>query len=230
MAIANGLSDAIWLASYPRSGNMFLRMLLFNEWGLKSDSPIHGDVEAGFCEPGSKNIATHMLPGVAVPWFDASECDDWPAIYILRDGREALVSLWHACCKGFGGDVKPIQPHLTLADVIRGEVWFGGLLVCPWWHHVRAWQHHLQGLRDNSIIVRYETLLTDRPAAMRQIGDALGLEPTGNEFPDFEFFRKQSPERFRAGTNETWKTEMTGDDLDLFWSIHGDTMRECGYG
>ncbi len=199
------MNPTILLASYPRSGNTFLQMLLYYGFGIKSDTLYREKLLTGYHEQGSRFVKTHEPP----------IADSNPAIYIVRDGREVCISYWHYL-------QIDARPHTTLADVIRGNVQFGN-----WSDHLRAWNPLT---RANTLVVSYETML-DRPGeVVRQIALKIGRKPTGKTMPIFEFFHIQHPGFFRSGTNETWKEEMVGDDLSLFWELHGEAMGEYGYG
>ena len=97
MAASGGYSEPIYLASYPRSGNTFLRMVLLNCFGLKTGSIYPADLgrnqalerfvghiehdafgDIAFPQGNLPLLKTHELPR-----------DDLPAIYIVRDGRAA---------------------------------------------------------------------------------------------------------------------------------------------
>src|SRR5437879_528140 len=79
------------LASYPRSGNTFFRVILSHRYGLTvhTDRPPPAEwgkigLVAGAGEP--LFYKTHGLPEAG---------DTRPAVYIVRDGRDALVSYAH---------------------------------------------------------------------------------------------------------------------------------------
>ena len=81
----------IWLASYPRSGSTFLRIVLDEVYGIESstfhrqkDYPLDGDYAT------YPVIKTHQLPHELAP-ADPSI----PAVYLVRDGRDCVVSLAH---------------------------------------------------------------------------------------------------------------------------------------
>lgn len=80
-------------------------------------------------------------------------------------------------------------------------------------------------------IVRYQDLL-DRPvetvlAAFKKI--EVVLPDASGGMPDFEELKRAIPAFFRKGQSGAWKTEMTAELQELFWSIHGETMRRFGY-
>ncbi len=213
------LKEDTWISSYPRSGNLFMVMSLYGEWGLKSWSTMGLWVVGDWYEAGSSLAATHRQ----------EEPDKKPTIYIVRDGREVCVSLLHAINDMYRRVGRDPYFDVTLEEVVRGDAVFGHFKVGNWSEHLRAWQKRVDDLGNKGIVIRYETMLNDRREAMRQLGEFLGLVPTGNPFPSFAACQKILPERFRSGTNETWRDEMTGSDLDLFWELHGDAMGEYGY-
>ena len=81
----------IWLASFPRSGSTFLRIVLDQVYGIES-STFHREetypVDANYTR--FPVVKTHLLPGQLAP-SDPSI----PAVYLVRDGRDCVVSLAH---------------------------------------------------------------------------------------------------------------------------------------
>ncbi|MCH8853876.1 MAG: sulfotransferase domain-containing protein [Planctomycetes bacterium] len=199
----------VYLASWPRSGNTLLRLILFHCFMLKSTTLYSSSMEGmfAFAAPGSQFVKSHEPP-----------LRDWPAIYVVRDGREACVSYRHYLRQSGKCEVGP-----PLKWIIEGHpsTWFG-----TWSDHLRAWQPRT---RPNMLLLRYEDMVGDPAGVVAALGGFLSREQTGNTLPTFASLKNDVPWFFRSGTNVTWKTEMVGDDLDLFWQIHGDTMREYGY-
>lgn len=195
------IKDPIWLASWPRSGNTLLRIILYNCFGIQSSCLYKNDLDCEFTSASSVYVKTHDKPQ-----------DDRPAIYVVRDGREACVSYSH-----FMRDC----PSLRYTIEGPSSTWFGS-----WSEHLKAWNPME---RPQTLLLPYEEMVADPGGAVAKIAGFLELEPTGNELPTFEELHKQSPIMFRAGTNETWKIEMTGSDLDYFYELHGETMEKYGY-
>ncbi len=73
--------------------------------------------------------------------------DDAKTIYIVRDGRAAIVSHYHYV-RNF------IQESVSLSDLIAGKLW-----PCGWSSHVNAWA--LSG-RPNTLVLRYKDLVADQ--------------------------------------------------------------------
>src|SRR5690606_21283792 len=92
----------VWLASYPRSGNPFLRTLLFHRFGLSSASIYSNDFghnetlgrQVGHIEHGANGQIDFGDAPVRLIKTHAPPQDDRRAIYVLRDGRAAMVSLY----------------------------------------------------------------------------------------------------------------------------------------
>lgn len=94
--------DIVWLASYPRSGNTFLRTILWQCFGLRSASIYPNDLGGnkrleefvGHIEPGVDRKI--IFPRNGLPLFKTHEypADLKPAIYVVRDGRATTLSLW----------------------------------------------------------------------------------------------------------------------------------------
>jgi len=216
-----------WLASYPRSGNTLLRVILKQCFGLSSQS-IYDDTEldtpgvreaVGFEAVGndphrfiedarrqarSLYVKTHELPGR----------DAHPAIYVVRDGRSSVVSHRHYLRGILGRDT-------SLSDVIRGE------LMPSWSEHVEAWA--LSG-RPNTLVVRYEDLAAADPRALQQIAAFLD-RPLLQAFDmSFDHLHTLNPLFFRRGSDAANISEMDTVSLRLFEQLHGATLRRIGYG
>ncbi|MGB8364626.1 MAG: sulfotransferase domain-containing protein [Rhizomicrobium sp.] len=218
----------VWLASYPRSGNTWLRILLNRCLGIETFSlyddrfdigansalrrivghRIHGMDREEFCEHARNSSDTYFVKTHELP------VDDARAVYIVRDGRAAVVSYQHYICD-FG------QKTVSLAQVIKGEV-FGG----SWSDHVEAWA--LKN-RANTLLLRYKCLVADPMQSLQQIAEFLGLPSPRIGSVDFEHLHAAFPRFFRKGSNAANVAELGGDDLTLFWNLHGETMERMGY-
>jgi hypothetical protein len=216
----------VWLASYPRSGNTFLRVLLYHAFGLKTCS-LHGDVTDIAARSRTSEIVGHIA--LSRGWSaDQARLDDrlWlvkthelpqgdeTAIYVIRDGRETLVSyfnyLQHYSARAS-----------NLYSVIEGAVPFG-----PWSDHVEAWNPLA---RDNTLLLRFEDLTESPQQHLGQLAQFLSVEPVSRSIPDFAELRATDPSFFRSGRTDSWKTAFDEEHHHLFWLLHGDVMSKYGY-
>lgn len=227
----------VWLASYPRSGNTFFRIVLHHAYNLKTfsvyDDPVlerigvaevigHEDlpapVETLRASPEVFFIKTHDLP-----------TDNSPAVYLVRDGRDALVS--HA---RYVQSFRKKSPGLfsseerdferTLEKLIATKPQFGG-----WSEHVRQWTTRADA---RTVVVRFEELIASPQAEVEKAIDALGLnlqKLSGGIVPDFAALQKQSPEFFRKGRTGSWRDDMPPRLQELFYQHHRPVMEDFGY-
>ena len=204
----------LWLASYPRSGNTLLRAILYQCFSLPSASvypqdladnaklaTIVGHLDGSLTEPpvypaGAPHLMkTHHLPE-----------DDCGTIYIVRNGRDACISLWNFW-----------KRVITLEDVIAGRHQFG-----TWAAHLQSWK---PWERSNSLLLRYEDVTSDLPGTLGKLSRFLdrGIQraaiPTRSEMSDGRWVRP-SPDG---------QSTMTPEQMELFNRINGQMMKRLGY-
>ena len=228
----------IWLASYPRSGNTLMRIFLHHFWNITVHSiyaeeelarhsaldPILGyperniDLDAMKASDQLFYVKTHELPS-----------DNSPALYIVRDGRDALVSYTHYKYNIVLAQQKPIPPMdfiVTLRDFIVNRDYFGG-----WSAHCHAWTKR----QAPTAIIQFEKILkTASPdqiirAKLRQIDMDPGQPSHGDTPPTFENLNQIAPDSFRKGKKAGWISAMPEDLHQLFWRHHGWMMKQLGY-
>lgn len=228
----------VWLASFPRSGNTFVRILLKELYGQEALSLYEDDPSA--VDPGSLAdlrkdprlyfIKTHEAPD-----------DDSPAILLTRDGRDAMVSYAH-----FIEDYGLLKPspigravsacRSKIEERLLGRPPFEQLLrrvvdrrYHDWSAHFMAWD--LRGAPTAHL--RFETLIDNPLRSLEQSIAALGLAlpplPPQAKPPCFGCLRQRDPRFFRAGRVGQWREEMSPELQDIFWREHGPAMLAAGY-
>ncbi len=217
----------VWLASYPRSGNTFLRILLQNVFHIATYS-LYRVQGQEFPDPSAE--ALDEAPYLPCDWeqrvSSASDAkltlikthdaprDGAPAIYLVRDGRAAIDSYYHYHQK-FAFE----KPSLT--DVIAGACQFGG-----WSDHYHGWQPRS---RPNTLFLQYEDLVTQPAKVIPQIADFLHLSPGNGELPSFAELQGKFPAFFRRGLTDAFLRDWTADQFALFNACHGALSEELGY-
>jgi glycosyltransferase involved in cell wall biosynthesis len=224
----------ILIASFPGSGNTFLRNILYEVYGIESSTylidsnQIHDE---NFSEYSF--VKTHLLPH-KLPFV----AEKATSIYIIRDGRDALCSVAHHKKDDVELDTGFYQ-NLQKAIVTDSENFFGG-----WSSHVIQW------VEKADLVLRYEDLISDPQKVLERINTLFPL-PTAHwdRLPSFEEMKKRinkygsgdpldisnieklklSNKNFRKGKSGSWTAEMPDALHDLFWSKHGDTMEMLGY-
>jgi len=234
--LSKGGTRSIWLASYPRSGNTLLRLLLRHVFGLRTASVYAGeirtwegargladlvghyekaDLSAADLEATAAGRDTETNPPEAFQIVKTHEAplDSGPAIFIVRDGRSSIVSYFH-----YLRDIN--SSTVALEDVLMGRQWPGS-----WSDHFRCWDPIR---RPDTLLIRYEDLKGSTVNTCEKIGDFLQIPQVGAFGLSFSELHSLHPKFFRGGDDARNIAEMRLHQ-ELFDSVHGDVMRELGY-
>lgn len=221
----------VWLASYPRSGNtltrQILRQVLGREtWSRYNDVGDIATVEAVAAKVGHRTYQGDWADFLAtarasdelylIKTHEPPE-DDAPAIYLVRDGRAAMVSWLHLL------RALRRRDNVSLADIVEGR----GVPFLGWSGHLDAWNPFA---RPATLVLRFEEVVRDPPAAAGRMASFLNLPPVGGWSNELETLRGLLPGFFRHGSTEANVTEMPPDVEARFWELHGPWMRRLGYG
>lgn len=222
----------IWLASYPRSGNTLFRIALQRmglgpTYSAHDDSALkrlsideeigHSDLpENGLDElRRSKKlffVKTHNLP----------EDDDSPAIYIVRDGREAIASYAHYLKDIEGKDIPFFQ---LVAKLICGEAGTFGL----WSDHVCKWKWK----KGSVTIVNFDDLVANPveivAKALNDINYPFRGEIKNVNIPNFSELQNMNSKFFRKGKKNSWLDDITPMLERQFWRWNRVGMTVSGF-
>ena len=218
-----------WIASYPRSGNTFLRVLLQRNFGIDSFS-VYGDqrsiqehagtrtlvghrqFDEGFKEEECRQRAATLFIKTHEPWSELFAADR--AIYVLRDGRDCLTSYWHFY-RDYWGKNKPMM------DLIDGKCFAG-----RWSQHVAGW---MPGERENVLLLHFDELVSAPSNAVKKIAAFICMQPRDATVPTFGELHAMNDRFFRQGRTTRDVDAMPPEERARFWKVHGDTMRKYGY-
>ncbi|WP_298815768.1 sulfotransferase domain-containing protein [Chloroflexus sp.] len=226
--------DFYYLASFPKSGNTWVRFLLANllageELTLKGfgrfvpDSHIKGDL-AYMADPSTP--FNQMRPRFVKTHLHYRSIFR-RAIYIARDGRDAMTSYYHWRNKRSD---KPV----TLTEIIVGDIYWG-----RWSDHVLGWLSSDCEL----LVVKYEDLYADTAAQVRRILAFCGMQASDEQIAAAvaasSFDRMRAKERaaqgaetpffVRKGGSGDWRNLFSPADEELFWQYHRAGMLAAGY-
>jgi hypothetical protein len=206
----------LWLASYPRSGNTFLRTILHQCFGLRSASLYPNDLG------GNRRLEEHaghirhdadgrmVLPDDAIQMVKTHELshDDKPAIYVLRHGWHASLSL-----REFYQGAHPLEA------IIEGQHRFG-----TWSDHVASWN---PWERPNTLLLKYEEMIADPKEMLSRISWFLKREVLNDRLPD----RNEI-----AGVDGVWvknRARTTPEPpaalRERFNAINHESLKKAGY-
>ena len=209
----------LWIAGYPRTGSTVTRMILEQCFEINTFSLYNEPKLRGLFSYASRRWA-HLLARDS--WLDpvrrhgqwvgikthGSPLDAFPALYTVRDYRDAVVSAAHFW-------EQPVEA------VICGQI---HKALAPSAHY-RLWD---PTHRPHTLMVRFEETMSEPETTIRKIADFLHREPVGDFENRFAELAETWPRMF-VDRRGAWKNELTGDDLRLFDQLHGAVNKECGY-
>lgn len=211
----------VWLASFPRSGNTFFRILLKAQLGIRTSTVYEVDGVAsrvgpdliGFEErPASyEDMRASDAVHVVKTHRPRRPCDvsrEDAAICLVRDGRDALVSWARQRCEREPSYEQQLRELIALHPS-KGAG--------RWGHNVLSW---LDEPLERQSVVHFDVLVTHPLAALDDaVGPILGLLPkTGTPVPTFGELRGLDPSFFRRGAFGSHRDEMPPDLEREFWA------------
>ena len=156
-------SDII-IAGYPKSGNTWMQYLIAGAfYGLDLTIVPDALVQDLVPDVHFKKVIKHYYPVTFFKSHFLPRPDYRNVIYLLRDGRDAMVSYWHYL------QALTDQP-IDFLDMVRSGT---GLFPCKWHTHVEQGLANPCGAR--MMTVRYEDLKEDTARELRRIGEFAGL-------------------------------------------------------
>ena len=221
----------IWLASYPRSGNTFFRILLKRLYGINTPTAYVGGDYTAF-EVG-KELVGHVPDEWTIEEMAAKSDalivkthrrapDNYPAIYLHRDGRDSLVSYAR----------KKAEKGMPYRDALKELITTCKSSTGTWGQNVLHWLHRK---RANTVYVSYEALITNPERVVEQTLQQLDLDHLmkrkHRSAPAFEELQTINSRFFRRGVIGSYKDEMPDDLHELFWQQpeHQEAMQLLGY-
>ena len=135
------------------------------------------------------------------------------AIYIVRDGRSAIVSWYNMLRRAKN------RTDISMTDIILGQkVPFG-----DWSSHIKAWNP-----RHNPrvLLLRYQDLVSHPAPALELISDFIGKRQIAPWRDNFGKLNQLYPQFFAGGSDERNIGQLANGEKELFWRVHGQTMRE----
>ena len=220
----------IWLASYPRSGNTFAALVLRKAFGIRfvpSDSVRSAFSTALQFDVGmSADQARLLAEPVAVKTHSLPGSDTDPAIYLLRDGRDSVLSYARFLKTPEGRDPTRDDANRPLADLTRELILEARSRFGNWSQNVNTWIS-----RPNTAVVRFDDLIVDPEgvleAALLELGVS-GMAQRG-KLPDAAELHRLAPQKFPGSERRAMLEEDLPGLVDLFDRHHGRTLRRVGY-
>jgi hypothetical protein len=238
--------DDVFLVSYPRSGNTWVRFLIAN---LKYPGRNLGNDELMNIVPDMYQVRDWSRcekPRI----IKSHECyqQEYPkVVYVFRDGRDVAVSYYFFNRK-FNNYIKPFDAFVY--EMLEGKVMFGS-----WQDHIREWL-----FRDHEIDllpIQFEDIYRNKKSVLEKLGSFLNiarneevferaardstLEKQSQAYASSEQFLKKNPSylknnvsvvkdtRAKRGVPGTWKDFFNEKLLEDFWDATHFAMEKLGY-
>ena len=176
------MSKIIWIASYPKSGNTWVRFLVCN----LAFGPVDSAATLNRLAPDIHELGAAVEPPSApvfmkthFPYSDALPLAGHTAgaIYVLRDPADVMLSNYHYAKRSGAAagddDEAALDRYLDTFIAAHGDPRWLKLGMGSWQDHVRSWlgvKHPFPVLR-----IRYEDLLADGIQVAGSLCRALGL-------------------------------------------------------
>lgn len=226
------MKNNVILSSYPKSGNTWLKFILFYLYAKKETNITFINIDK-------------IIPGVMPAWkylfakkylnpsvfkshssYNSSN-SKYKNIYIIRDPRDVYISYYY-----FLGGAKNLK-HFS---------WFIANYEFPygrWSDHVRSWIQHQN--KDNIAIVKYEDMILDINHELDKVLKKLSLPSTKSERmraiekSTFENLRMNAAKAgnnyfFRKGTSCQWVNNYSNNAKEQFCKFEDiSLLQDLGY-
>jgi hypothetical protein len=228
--------DDVFIVSYPRSGNTWVRFLIANLLApdekitfrnIENYVPsIYKSADTLDTREGRRYIKSHN------PCYEL-----YPKlVYVYRDGRDALVSYYY---------------YAIGKKVFSGT--FEDFVFSPFVEQFTSWKEHITRARefaskypDRILILRYEEMLLSTSPALASISRFLGLASDPRAIADtatkssFEHLHRVEKESggetpgkkftfFRSGTSNQWRDHFAPALYQQFLKQNEQALRSLGY-
>ena len=228
--------DDVFIVSYPKSGNTWVRFLLANALYPNTDVDFH-TIHELIPEVGEEGKRRSELPLPRLLKSHAPYRAAYPrVIYILRDGRDVYTSYYHYRQPDF-------DEETTFENFLKGSRW-----PSRWGEHVRGWMNAAKE-KDNILVVRFEDLKEDSTRELKRMVEFLNpgeVQLFSNsrlqqavEASSFENMKRLEQERgrkygsvdqfMRKGKAGGWQEMFTDRAREIFKRKDGKALIECGY-
>lgn len=217
------MKDYIKIYSHPRSGTHFLEAFLAKNFYKNEDLSSNGAIHYGHWanrtlleegEPYHKLFGSHFFP-------NSLKVSD-KAIYIYRDGRAVIASLWRT------GFYNKSWEGITFSEFLRKDLdWIGGPgqkanlkmnIIQHWFNHIESWEKY----SDKILFLRFEDLKNNPEKAYLEICKKyfyiLYIKYKLFGFKNLDPINNKVGLKPNSAKINSWENLYNDDDLKFFYS------------
>jgi hypothetical protein len=235
-------SSDVFIISYPKSGNTWFRYMLANYLWMNVSNLDFKELASyiphltDYKELSDKNSDCNKLKNRFIkahfPYNSKAKKIVNNAIYIVRDGRDALLSYWYFCNQRDNTFI-PLDEFIEISS--KGNKYPYG----SWGNHVDSW---LNANISRKLIIKYEDMISDPHKELKKTLNFLGYDKDNNkinyavESSSFGSLKKIQETKglniknlknvnfFRKGKVNSYLDEFTEKELQLFNKFHSSNQ------
>jgi hypothetical protein len=219
--------NIIWIASYPKSGNTWVRFLACNllhgriqsAADLAALAPdIHDLIGAGQALAPSPLMKTHFAFSADLPLADNTAA----AIYVVRDPADVLASNYFYS-KRIAGPATALGSFDDYANAFirhRGDPRWLKLGMGSWEQNVRSW--HEAASQFPILRLRYEDIVTDPMGACRALAQLLRPQSSESEI------RQAVENASFEGMREIERADIRAQRVGIFYKPYLQASIDAG--
>jgi hypothetical protein len=229
--------DDVFIVGYPKSGNTWMQYLVAGAfYGIDLHVAPDSLIQDLAPDVHFKKFFKPWFPVVFFKSHFLPRPDYRKVVYLLRDGRDVMVSYWHYL-------EALTEKKMDFLELVQTG---NGLFPCKWHEHVAKWL--LNPYSAQLITVRYEDLKKDPVGQLRRIGEFSGLScdlallQRATQASSFEAMKEreasftwenpqipQNKQFIRRGQIGSHQDEMPSAVREAFLSEASAMMRQTGY-
>lgn len=228
----------VFLASYPRSGNTWLRFLLLEI--LTGQTAEFQRTNNLLPSVGEHSGAAALLPskGRLIKTHESYRPEYKKAVYLVRDARDVVSSEYQfQTSRGwFEGSFDEYVQSFACGDVSG----YGS-----WQSHVSSWVDSPLAGTGNLLLLRFEDMRRDTATTLSQICGFLGVESKAgdveraiqsNSLERMREKEKKNPQRVSqkgrfvgSGSVEGWRSKLSEAQIQIIEKYAAGTLLRVGY-
>ena len=234
----------VFLASYPKSGNTWLRHLL-TYVATQEPTPWRGGINRISDLVGRHDVLPEVAAnqGRLIKTHEPFRDDYRRAVLLVRDGRDVAVSEYFFQLAYSRHAYRYKNSFALFLDLfLKGKT--NGYR--SWSTNVNSWLDASERSSSDILVLPFESLRSDTLGSLRKVTDHIGFEAsdqllnaaiedcsvTSMKQKETEYWKSkgESSRNFvRGGKSGGWKNHFTNQLEESFWEEAGATMERLGY-